>query len=57
MKSTLISLLTVAVILTGVSLCQAAGDPVNGKRLFESPTLGGGTSGKPVLAVTLEGEI
>lgn len=46
MKRPFISFLVVLAIFIGVSLCQAAGDPENGKRLFESPTLGGGTTGK-----------
>lgn len=48
MKRKIIAVAATALILTGASLSQA-GDVENGKVLFASPTLGGGTSGKTCL--------
>jgi len=46
MKKVMIAVLVGVGILIGVGVSQAGGDVENGKKLFESPTLGGGTSGK-----------
>jgi mono/diheme cytochrome c family protein len=46
MKRVMMALLVGVGILALVGVSQASGDLENGKRLFESPTLGGGTSGK-----------
>jgi hypothetical protein len=46
MKRVLMAVLVGVGILVWVGVSQAGGDLENGKRLFESPTLGGGTSGK-----------
>ena len=46
MKRVLMVLLVGVAVLVGVGLSQAGGDVENGKRLFESPALGAGTSGK-----------
>ena len=46
MKGITVFLLAWVAVFAGVSFSQATGDVDNGKRLFESPTLGGGTSGK-----------
>ena len=46
MKRRMIALLVGMGVMVLVAVSQAAGDLENGKRLFESPTLGGGASGK-----------
>ena len=46
MKKVMIAVLAGVGILVAVGTGQAGGDLENGKKLFESPTLGGGTSGK-----------
>jgi cytochrome c len=46
MKRAMMTLLVGVGVLVWVAVSQAGGDLENGKRLFESPALGGGTSGK-----------
>ncbi len=46
MKREMMALSVGIAILIWVAVSQAGGELENGKRLFESPTLGGGTSGK-----------
>ena len=49
MKKMMMSVSVCVGILIAVGMSQAAGNVETGKKLFESPTLGGGTSGRSCL--------